>query len=182
MANAPMPPDFLTLDWDDTTKSKNNTTKIVRWVCVKNGLYNAIEMASIKYPFATQQAQAAVGSSSVANSVSHMIDALKEIPGAVKTKVDAELDAYYNAWALSAKAHMTVGTTGITALGFQKEDLKIVSAMSPEGILEMVVGSVENHYAIQLRLTSGKFPIAGLFDPYLETGVKAKAGTSIHLA
>ena len=170
---------------------EDEVRKLTKWVCIKNGLYSALEMLAVKYPFAAGVGRktANVGPGGNANtlavdaSAKGLMRALRQLPTLVTDKV-------YNPNAPPAASLLApyvqtwdqVRTNDAAFRGFggqEDEDQAIYGDMAPEGRLELVLSLIENTYATELRLIQGRFPLINLFDIYLEQAARGAAGASI---
>ncbi len=163
----------------------NQVERLTRWVCIKNGLYSALEMLAVKFPFAAGVGRK-VGTDgdtpklAVDQSAKGLMGALRQLPKLVWEKVydgtDGLLKDYIDTW--KAVAGSTDYQQYRTAAA-QDEDKAIYGDMAPEGRLELVLSLIENTYAIHLRLIQGRYPLINLFDIYLEQAARGAAGASI---
>ena len=119
--------------------------KLTKWVCIKNGLYSALEMLAVKYPFAAGVGRktAGVGPGGNANtlavdaSAKGLMNALRQLPTIVANKVwngpanTGLLLDYIDTWD-STRVNDAYYRGAIV----EDEDKAIYGDMAPEGRLE----------------------------------------------
>lgn len=194
-----MPGEFTMFFFDDNTTwnqgfpaalqaqpatAAQQIARCVKWVCITNGLYNAIEHIAIKYPFAAgvgRKVPGAVngGPNELALDVSArgLLRELKGLPALIYDSVKPLLLTYITTWDA-----VTVGVNGGQDEYRQNtidEDRAIYGDMAPEGRMDLVMSLIQNLYATHLRLIQGRYPLINLFDVFLDAAVRGKVGASI---
>ena len=212
MAALPMPDEFRLFRFDRTkAKQDMQVSRVIEWVVHKNGLYNMLEMAAMKGPFAAGIGAGGKDGGTVNRSINRMMNALEQIPAAVEASISPHIEPFLALWReqgglpkmwedddapnggylTGANPRFDVSNNerigddyNTSAIGFTggPEDAKLTYRLAPEGRLSLVVQQVENAYAMIMARIAASHPIIALFDPYIVTGQEGKAGTSISLA
>lgn len=154
---------------------------VIKWVCIKNGLYNAIEHIAVKYPFAAGVGRKTGGDANsplaLDASAKGLLKKLKELPAKMYEMVGPLIKPYIEVW-IKTKADTETAVLAYRGAEID-EDKAIFGDMAPEGRLELVLSLCENAYATLLRLAEGQFPLINLFDVFLDSAVRGKVGASI---
>lgn len=98
MAALPMPDEFRLFRFDSATRAPSQVSRVVEWVVHKNGLYNMLEMAAMKRPFASGIGAGGRTDQTVNISINRMMRALEQVPSAVATSVVPHLAPFMTLW------------------------------------------------------------------------------------
>lgn len=174
--------------------------KVVRWVCKKNGLYDAVEMIAVKYPFTAGVGRKNLAGGADQNEQAVELSARKlrlellklpkkvmmSVYGAEATRENPNPDPGNNSPLFEYLDIWGTNRDGIEADNDpyrdnreRDEDKAIVGDMTPQARMNLILRLIENAYASAMALIIGRYPITTLFDSYITEASKGNAGLAL---
>lgn len=155
---------------ENSDKAQLQISQVVKFVCLSEGLFNAVELLAVQHPFSAGVGRKVDGGGlALETSNGKLINELKDLPNVIYKQVAKDAKPYIEAW---EKVRLNPDEFRKTK---PDEDKAIYADMAPEGRYDMIEALIRNAYKTQFKLLKGRYPLVDLFQVFLDAAVRGPA-------